>query len=261
MLAANPAHPTREVPMTAAHRWIAAALVLAVAVPVLLRSEPSGVDRSFKTWSQYLGGADSSQYSSLDQINKSTVSRLDVVWRYPSADTRSYRFNPLVVDGTMYVLARNNSIVALDPLTGKEKWAHPNEGAVGDRGINYWESRDRSDRRLLYLNGGWLTAIDARTGAAIPSFGNQGRVDVRIGPGRDRTKMRPLQTNNPGRIYQDLFIISLPAGGAGYVANPGDIHAYDVRTGKQAWVFHTVPVRGESHCVSIPTPAGTSTPR
>jgi quinoprotein glucose dehydrogenase len=102
---------------------IVVVLVLVGAVPALLRSEPPGVRRSFKTWSQYLGGADSSQYSALDQINKSTVSRLDVVWRYSSGDSRSYRFNPIVVDGTMFVLARNNAIVALDALTGQEKWS------------------------------------------------------------------------------------------------------------------------------------------
>ena len=93
---------------------IVAVLVLVGAIPALLRSAPTGVQRSFKTWSQYLGGADSSQYSALDQINQSTVSQLDVVWRYPTADSRSYRFNPIVVDGTMFVLAKNNSIVALD---------------------------------------------------------------------------------------------------------------------------------------------------
>ena len=234
---------------------IVVVLVLVGAVPALLRSEPPGVRRSFKAWSQYLGGADSSQYSALDQINKSTVSQLDVVWRYPSGDSRSYRFNPIVVDGTMFVLARNNAIVALDARTGNEKWSHPNDGAVGDRGINYWESSDGSDRRLLYLNAGSLTAIDARTGAAIPSFGDQGRVDVRVGLDRDLSKIRRLQTNNPGRIYQDLFIVSLPAGGAGYVASPGDIHAYDVRSGKLAWVFHTVPGRGEPGAETWPEAA------
>jgi quinoprotein glucose dehydrogenase len=238
--------------MTAAQRFIVAAVVLVGALPALIQSEPGGVKRSFNTWSQYLGGADSSQYSSLSQINKATVSRLDVAWRYPTADTRSYRFNPIVVDGTMFVLAKNNSIVALDAVTGQEKWAHANEGAVSDRGINYWESRDRSDRRLLYMNAGALTAIDARTGASIPSFGDQGRVDVRIGLNRDLTNIRRLQTNNPGRIYQDLFIVSLPAGGAGYVAGPGDIHAYDVRTGKLVWVFHTVPERGEAGAETWP---------
>src|SRR6185295_4180950 len=160
-------------------RSIAAALLLAGSVPALVRSQPRGVTRTFKTWSQYLGGADSSQYSALDQINRSNVARLEVAWTYSTADTRSYRFNPIVVDGTMFVLARNNSMVALDPVTGIEKWSRRNEGAVTDRGINYWESADRSDRRLLYMNAGSLRAIDARTGNAIAGFGDNGRVDVR----------------------------------------------------------------------------------
>jgi len=118
---------------TIQRRSIAAAILLVASLTALVRTEPAGVSRSFKTWSQYLGGADSSQYSSLDQINKSTVSRLEVAWRYPSGDMRSYRFNPLVVDGTMFVLAKNNSIVALDALTGQEKWAHANDGGQRSR--------------------------------------------------------------------------------------------------------------------------------
>jgi quinoprotein glucose dehydrogenase len=212
---------------------------------VLLRSQSRGVTRSFKTWSQYLGGADSSQYSALDQINRSNVARLQVAWTYTTADTRNYRFNPIVVDGTMYVLARNNAIVALDPATGREKWTHRNEGGVTDRGVNYWASADGSERRLLYLNAGSLTALDARTGNMIASFGDNGRVDVRTGLHRDVSRIRPLQTNNPGRIYQNLMIVTLPAGGASYLASPGDVHAYDVRTGKLEWVFHMVPEKGE----------------
>ena len=88
----------------------------------------------------------------------------------------------------MYVLGANRSIVALDAATGKEIWTHRNEGAVGDRGMNYWESKDRSERRLLYMNGGFLTAIDARTGNTIASFGDNGKVDVRVGLHRDVTE-------------------------------------------------------------------------
>jgi quinoprotein glucose dehydrogenase len=146
----------------------------------------------------------------------------------------------------MYVLARNNSIVALDAITGKERWVHPNTGAVTQRGINYWESKDRSDRRLLYLNAGYLTAIDARTGNTIQSFGDNGRVDIRVGLDRDIEKFPPLQTNNPGRIFENLFIIPLPARGDNYEAVPADVHAYDTRTGKLAWMFHSVPHPGEA---------------
>jgi quinoprotein glucose dehydrogenase len=199
----------------------------------------------FNTWHAYLGGSDSSQYSSLTQIDKSNVSQLQVAWTYQTGDMRTYRFNPVIVDGVMFVLAKNMALVALDAATGKEIWTHENQGAIGDRGINYWESADRKDRRLLYINGGFLTAVDAATGKTIESFGDKGKVDVRLGLNRDITSVRPLQTGNPGRIFENLIIISLPAGGANYVSNPGDTHAYDVRTGKLMWTFHSVPEKGE----------------
>ena len=103
------------------------------------------------TWSDYSGGADSAQYSALRQINRSNVHTLKVAWTYPTLDQAGYSFNPLVVDGVMYVLAKNNAIVALDAATGKELWLHENRrGKITTRGINYWESKDRSDRRLLF---------------------------------------------------------------------------------------------------------------
>src|SRR5271163_1262572 len=87
-------------------------------------------ERSFATWSQYLGGADSSQYSSLKQINKSNVTKLEVAWTYPTGPG-TFVFDPVVVDGVMYVLKQGNTIAALDAATGKELWTHPNTGAVG----------------------------------------------------------------------------------------------------------------------------------
>jgi glucose dehydrogenase len=198
----------------------------------------------FAGWDQYLGGADSSQYSALDQVNKSNIGRLEVAWTYETGE--SYLFNPLVVGNTMYVLAKGRSIVALDATTGRELWVHANEGPVGTRGMNYWRSADGADERLLYLNAGFLTALDAKTGETIPTFGTDGRVDLRIGLDGDITTIRALQTNNPGRVFGDLIIMSLPAGSAGYASSPADIHAYNVRTGALAWVFHTVPRPGET---------------
>ena len=155
-----------------AHRWrwmATLVVVLGAGLPVFLLSQSRTPIRSFKTWGQYLGGADSSQYSALDQINRGNVARLQVAWTYATGDTRSYRFNPLIVDGTMYVLARNNSIVALDPATGQEKWTHRNEGGVTDRGINYWQSADGTDRRLLYLNAGSLARFSGRSKSPVRS--------------------------------------------------------------------------------------------
>jgi glucose dehydrogenase len=202
----------------------------------------SAAERSFSTWSQYLGGADSSQYSSLKLIDKSNVKQLEVAWTYQTGPG-TYTFDPIVVNGVMYVLAQSNSVVALDAATGKQLWIHPNMGAVGSRGMNYWGNKDGSDRRLFFINAGFLVAIDARTGQTIDSFGDNGRTDLRNG--LDRDPGRALQTSNPGRIFENLIITPLPAGNAGYDSTPADIHAYDVVTGKLMWTFHVVPRPGE----------------
>src|SRR5580698_4508673 len=129
-------------------------------------------EHSHTTWSDYLGGADSAQYSALKQIDKSNVNQLQVAWYYATGDKNNYGFNPLIVDGVMYVEAKNYSIVALDAATGREIWAHPtNARAITARGMNYWESKDRSDRRLFFCASNYLNAIDAKTGESIPSFG------------------------------------------------------------------------------------------
>ena len=202
--------------------------------------------RSFATWSQYLGGADSSQYSSLKQINRGNVAQLEIAWTYSAEDNNQYLFNPIVLDNVIYVQAKNNSLVALDAATGRELWTHAFKGSVTTRGINYWESKDRSDRRLFTTNAGFLTAIDARTGNTIMSFGDNGRVDERVGlADRDWSESPPIQTNNPGRIFENLIIMPMMRSGGDYAYLPGDIHAYDVRSGKLVWQFHTVPRPGE----------------
>ena len=122
--------------------------VVVVAVAVAFRVLSAADDKPHTTWSSYLGSPDSNQYSALKQINKGNVKQLDVAWTLPAGEG-TVRFNPIVVDSVMYVLGANRSIVALDAATGTEIWTHRNEGAVGDRGMNYWESKDRSERSLL----------------------------------------------------------------------------------------------------------------
>ena len=122
------------------------------------------------TWSEYGGSADSAQYSALAQINRSNVANLKIAWTYPTGDTNKYLFNPIVVHGLMYVMAKNNSIVALNAGTGREVWVHatdPSTILVTNRGINYWESADGSDRRLLFAVNNLLQAVDARTGQLV----------------------------------------------------------------------------------------------
>src|SRR5438876_3640588 len=132
--------------------------VAAVAL-IILAAEPRATAQNHKTWRDYGGAADSSQYSALSQINRSNVSQLEVAWSYPTGDNNKYFFNPIVVDTVMYVLARNNSIVALDAATGKEIWRHaaePDTAVITSRGINYWESKNHSDRRLLFASNHFL---------------------------------------------------------------------------------------------------------
>jgi quinoprotein glucose dehydrogenase len=217
-----------------------------VALLILLARLPVAA-QDHKIWSDYGGAADAAQYSALSQINRSNVSQLEVAWIYPTGDDRRYFFNPLVADGVMYVLAKNNSIVALDAVTGKEIWTHGSESGttiITDRGINYWESKDRSERRLLFASNHFLRAIDARTGAAIPSFGDGGRVDLKEGLDRDPKSIRLVQSTTPGRVFEDLLILG-SATNQGYGSAPGDIRAFNVRTGKLVWTFYTIPRPGE----------------
>jgi glucose dehydrogenase len=194
------------------------------------------------TWKDYGGGPDSSQYSALTQIDKSNVTKLEVAWTYATGDGGGYLFNPIVVDGTMYVKAKGG-VAAVDAATGKELWVHPMPASITSRGMNYWESKDRSERRLLFSSQQFLHAIDAITGEPIQSFGENGRVDLRVGLDRDPAKIN-AQSNTPGHVFEDLILLGSATNQA-YNSAPGDIRAFNVRTGKLAWQFHTIPRPGE----------------
>ena len=202
-------------------------------------------------WQDYLGGPASSHHSPLKQINTGNVHKLDVAWSFPTGDDLSYTFSPLVIDNIAYVAAQKGSLVALDATTGKQLWAHsfttpggaPSRfsGIAGMRGGNYWESKDRKDRRVLVTANGSLYALDARTGKLVDSFADHGRLDLKIGIDR---ATRPLASRSAGRIFENILILG-SATGEGYLAPPGDIRAFDVVTGKLLWVFHTIPRPGE----------------
>ncbi|HEX3681037.1 MAG TPA: PQQ-binding-like beta-propeller repeat protein [Bryobacteraceae bacterium] len=223
---------------------LVAVLVGAGSIPGQRTREDASLENS---WADYGGGADSAQYSDLSQINRENVQGLRVVWRYSTGDSREYLFNPIVVHGVMYVLAKRNSIVALDAKTGKELWVHetdPNTTLITHRGVNYWESPDGRQRRLLFACNNILQAIDARTGKRIADFGRDGGVDLRAGLGRDPKTLTLVQSTTPGKIFGNLLILG-SATNEEYTSGPGDIRAYDVRDGKLVWAFHTIPHPGE----------------
>ena len=178
----------------------------------------------------------------------SNVGKLDVAWTYPAGDTD---FNPVVVRGVVYGRskgsgkgdAKGDALVALDAATGKELWVHDGIEGFALRGVNYWESADGSERRLFFSARNILRAIDAKTGKQIPSFGVDGTVDLREGLDRD-PKAVDQQSRIPGRVFENLIILG-SATNQEYKSAPGDIRAFDVRTGKLVWTFRTIPQKGE----------------
>ncbi len=212
-------------------------LVRADARPIQVPGAPLPAD--YTTWSDYGGAADSMQYSALAEINRATVARLEPAWFYRvGGDAVRLPFSPLIVGNVMFVAGEKNVVVALDAATGKPLWV--SSAQATERGLAYWESADRNDRRLILNTGGGLRALDARTGQPIASFGRNGFVDMRTG--EPRRLAGPNKT--PPRIFENLAIVGSNTG-EGYGSPPGDLRAYDVVTGRLVWTFHTIPRPGE----------------
>lgn len=218
--------------------WIGAGVGLATLLgAITLRGDTPA--RPYTTWSDYGGSADSMQYSALAQVTKTNVKQLEPAWFYPVAgEPVRLAFNPLVVDDVMFVAGVKDRVVALDAATGKELWSSSEEAT--ERGITYWESADRSDRRLILTTNNGLREIDAKTGQPIPTFGDKGFVEMRTG--NPRRLGGP--SKSPGRIFENLIIVGSNTG-EGYGSPPGDLRAFDVVTGKLVWTFHTIPRPGE----------------
>lgn len=195
-------------------------------------------------WQSYAGSTDSAQYSSLDQIHTGNVDQLEVAWTFPTGDV-SHRSGPLVVGDVMYVVA-NGGVTALDAVSGKQRWFAPDSVAPRVRGLVYWQDESKSDQRLLVVKEHYLQALDARNGQLIDGFGNDGQVDLRDGLGRDPETITRVASMTPGRLFENLIIVGSSVGDEGYTAAPGDIRAYDVRTGDSVWTFHTIPHPGET---------------
>jgi quinoprotein glucose dehydrogenase len=197
-----------------------------------------------RDWPAYGGHPGGTRYSPLKQITRTNVSRLQVAWTYDTADgPGDPQTQPIVVDGVLFGVTPRHKVVALDASTGRLLWRF-DSGIAGrgpNRGLVYWA--DGNDRRIFAAVQSYIYALDARTGKPIPNFGPEGRIDVRENLGRDPQK-QSIALTTPGIIFEDLLIIggrlpeSLPA-------PPGDIRAYDVRSGKLRWSFHTIPHPGE----------------
>ncbi|HSJ66499.1 MAG TPA: PQQ-binding-like beta-propeller repeat protein [Anditalea sp.] len=213
---------------------------------------------SYSSWEMVGGNPTGNKYSSLDQINIKNVNRLKVAWIYNTGDadtlaSSQIQCNPIIVQGVMYCTSPRLNLLAIDAATGKELWKfQPFEVLEGDlrghfnmnnnRGVAYWTD-GKDDERIFYATGHYMNAVDAKTGKLIQSFGNGGRIDLHEGLGRDATGLFITATSAPS-VYQDLLLTGTRVAES-MDAAPGHIRAYDVRTGEQKWIFHTIPEEGQ----------------
>jgi quinoprotein glucose dehydrogenase len=200
-------------------------------------------------WPGYGGGPGQIRHSSLSEIDRANVRGLERVWSYRSGDSTQplsqIQCTPLAIDGVLYATTPTLRVIALDGASGRELWSFaPEAGKVTqgiNRGVAYW--RYGGDRRVLVSAGHYLYALDADTGRPIEAFGTGGRVDLRVGLGRDPALLS-VDATSPGAVFEDLIIMGSRVGEAAGAA-PGHVRAYDVRTGAQRWIFHTIPWPGE----------------
>jgi quinoprotein glucose dehydrogenase len=219
--------------------WFAACVLPDVA------SAQSGKKRAQQDWPVYGGTTENNHFSSLTQINRHNVKKLEVAWMFDSGESGGLQTSPIIVNGVLYGLTPTQKVFALDAATGKLLWKFDSgiKGTQPDRGLAYWA--DGTDRRIIVGVMNFVYALDAATGKAISSFGNNGdgRIDLREDLGRD-PPAQSIYMTSPAVIYKDLMIVggreaeTLPA-------SPGDVRAYDVRSGKLRWSFHTIPHPGE----------------
>src|SRR5512140_3837123 len=219
---------------------------------------------SDRDWPSYLGDNARSHFSPLDQINARNVAQLKVAWTFHSGDARDDNFsqiqcNPLVVGGVLYGTTPQLKLIALEAATGRELWrfdpfaGNAKGGGVGvNRGVVYW--KDGNDRRILFSADHFLYAVDAAGGRPVSGFGTDGRVDIKEGLGRDVSKLFVASTS-PGATFRNLLFLPLRVGEGPAPAAPGHLRAYDVRSGRIVWTFHTIPYPGEPGAETWPPDA------
>jgi len=207
----------------------------------------------YSKWNNYAGTKDGARYSSLTQITKENVKQLQVAWTYECGDgteTSQIQCQPIVIDSILYGTTPSLNLFALHAATGKEIWRFnpfdvlggENSWAGTNRGVTYFENSEM--KRIFFCAGSFLLSIDALTGKPDLNFGDRGKIDLQKGLTDNDEDSFLLTSNTPGIIFKDKIILGMRLS-EGLDAAPGHVRAYNVITGKQEWVFHTIPKKGE----------------
>lgn len=216
-----------------------ASLILSVTTSSLV---PAAAQLPVNSDWQYHGGSAVDRFSPLDQITAANVSGLKEAWRFPMA-AGGLESQPIKIGDTAYLVTTARTLVAVDAATGKEKWTF-DPGITGTqpvRGIATW--KDGGKLRILLGRESFLYEIDATTGKPVPAFGDGGRIDLRVGL-RGKPEDNGIYITSPAVVYRDTIVVNGRVA-ENTKASPGDVRAFDARTGKQKWVFHTIPHPGE----------------
>ena len=215
-------------------------------------------------WRHYAGDLGNQRYSPLNQITGSNFNTLQVAWRFkPDAlgARLEYQFEatPLVIGGRLFTTAGSRrDVVALDAGTGEMLWLHRYDegerGRVAPRqlsghGVSYWT--DGKEERILFVTPGYrLIALDAKTGTRIPGFGLDGIVDLRLDDDQDMDLVHSdIGLHSTPIVSKDVVIVGAAHDSGNVPASrvnvKGYVRAFDVRTGRRIWIFHTIPQKGE----------------
>jgi len=232
---------------------------------VFVSLQMAGAQGRSVEWTHYSGNAASHKYSPLDQINKDTIGKLQVAWRWSSPDNAvveanpmarpgGYADTPLMVKGVLYTVTSLGQIAAINPATGQTLWSldpgswktgRPGNLGFVHRGIAFW-SDGKIDRLLLGTNDAYLISVDAKTGALDKTFGTEGRVDL-MGNLAHAVRATNYSVSAAPVVVRDVIIVgsSIHDGPTHKEWPRGDVNGFDVRTGKKLWTIHSVPQKGE----------------
>jgi len=224
-------------------RWLILSVFVFIVVLNIGCNEKPIVYTAGVDWDAAGGNTGQTKYSTLNQINKKNVAKLEVAWTFNSGNKAgNIQVNPLIVSGVVYITTPNNELIALDGSNGKEIWrfnpARKGETFGGvNRGLAYWQSDKNA--YIFYTSGEYLNAVDVKTGKSAIIFGDQGRISLNENLVKPASEMG---INSPAApvIYGDLIIV-----GAMTWSSPANVSAFNVHTGKRVWIFNTIPKPGE----------------